>query len=120
MNFFKERFSTLKFRTYLSLFLFILLMICFFTMLFTGNLDSIWFNSVEFLLLILINRMLYGFDINKKVLKFFLLFSESFFLFYIIFLFVYKEKHFITYRLLNIPAWIIFYVHIYRGSRLRG
>ena len=108
MNLFKERFSSLKFRAYILYCLCFLTGINIMTMVLSGNLDSIWLNSVEFLLLILMNRILYGFATNKKVLKIFLLFSESCFLLYIIFLFVYKEKHFIAYRSLELPATIYF------------
>lgn len=69
--------------------------------------DNIYYYSIYYLHLVILNRALLRINTRSAKFKKYVVLTELLFLIYILFMFAFGYKYFLTYRLLNISAFIL-------------
>jgi hypothetical protein len=120
MNIFRHFSLSIKHRAIILLLLYILGTIGFLTMYSKNNSNSLLFNSILFVILILIGRIANGFSINPKRMLKYLYISEICFAIYLGLIIFFKEDYLSTYKLLYLPSVIISIVQCFLFKKVEN
>ncbi len=81
--------------------------------------DSIFFHSFLFLIVLIINRLANQFHIFKEKIIKYLYFSELCFVIYLIFVVINGSNHFLQYKLLIVPSVLLSIFQIFGLKRIK-